>query len=184
MNRPFKVSLAGILCAGTIACQARSFRNSNVQDSWNASKDNSPHVFSQYGELVYDFNVLKLRTEGEIVPQPWSDTYWPHGKGGITHRWRADDFKYASPHTAAAIEAMTPFEINALSPAEKYDIVTGGYREGWPMWRREASLTTSCPLGIGQNTSQLPSREIPQGPSWEGKCHAWTPAVQSSISIC
>jgi hypothetical protein len=158
-------------------CRTRTFQGSQVQDSWNASPDNSPNVFSQYGELEYSFDVLKARTEGELEPQPWSDTYWPHGKGGITYRWRTDDFRYESPHAPEAIEAMSGHEINKLSPAEKYDIVTGGYRKGWPMWRREASLTTSCPLGIAQNTSQMPKREIPAGASWEGKCHAWTPAA-------
>jgi len=157
---------------------------STLQDSFQSGENNDPNFFEIYGKLQYNFDVLKETPSGSVTRQPWSDTYWPNSEGGITVRWRIIDpkllkerFAYSSPFSEKLINNMTADQINRLSPAEKYDIVTGGYSRGWPMWQREAKLTT----GITENndTSDLPVRTLPKGirsKDWEGKCHAWTPA--------
>jgi hypothetical protein len=182
----FGMGVIGILFA-VAGCKSRDFNNADVKDSWVKTESNNPDLFGIYGKLEYNFEVLKKMQKGAIGHQPWSDTYWPNAEGGITSRWRFEKeseaalrFGYKSPYSAADIEKMTPAQINMLSPAEKFDIVSGGYRAGWPLWRREASLTTSCPAGVGVATSQLPIRTLPGGMrsgDWEGKCHAWTPAA-------
>jgi hypothetical protein len=167
-----------------IGCKARSYNTAGVKDSWDAGQDNNPIFFENQGNIEYNFDTLKRMSSGSLDAQPWSDTYWPNSEGGITVRWRYEEgaqrYGHKTPYTPKQIDAMSYNQLNMLSPAEKFDIVTGGYRKGWPMWQREASLTTSCPITLGVNSSQLPVRSAPGGighGDWEGKCHAWTPAA-------
>jgi hypothetical protein len=182
------VSALAILAS---SCKQRSYNTSDTQDSFAHGGENKPALFEVFGKLDYNFDTLKTKLKGELDNQPWSDTYWPNSEGGITVRWRThsenERYNYKSPKSPEEIEAMAasnPESITNLSPAEKFDIITGGYRKGWPLWKREAAMTSSCPLGLGVAQSRLPVRTAPAGLSggdsggdWEGKCHAWTPAA-------
>jgi hypothetical protein len=163
------------------ACKPRQY-NSDVKESFMRGGENNPAVFEIYGKLEYNFEKLKTLPEGKLTNQPWSDTYWPNSEGGITARWRnsmspSKTYKYKSPYSPEEIDKMAvenPALLNELSPAEKYDVVTGGYRNGWPLWQREAMLTTSL-----VSKGAVPERVMPAGAKscdWEGKCHAWVPA--------
>ncbi len=174
------------LMALAVACKPRGYNAADVKDSWNNGGENNPALFEQhYGKLEVNFDKLKTLAKGNLTNIPWSDTFWPNSEGGITVRWQenkaTERYKYKSPFSSQQIDEMAktdPAALSRLSPAEKYDIVTGGYRNGWPMWQREASLTTSCPAGLGVTHGSL-ERVVPQGPrstDWEGKCHAWVPA--------
>jgi hypothetical protein len=176
--------LASCFLVAAAACRPRAFNDSSVKDSWKAGSDNDPAFFEKYGKLDYNFANLKALEKGYLDNQPWSDTYWPNAEGGIAVRWRyadpKDRFGNKSPFTPEEIDKMSAKEINMLSPAEKYDIVSGGYRKGWPMWKRESLMTSGCPVGVGVSESRLPIRILPGGiesGDWEGKCHAWTPAA-------
>lgn len=172
----------------TVACSKLVFNRAKISDSWNTGSDNHPSYFQKFGGLDYNFSSLKQRLSGEIDRQPWSDPYWSHAEGGITVRWRVEDndsrrFGYISPYSPEQIDAMAlenPEQLNELSPAEKYDIITGGYRNGWPMWRREAEVTSRGPIIFDQTNPLVPIRTAPGGigeNDWQGKCHAWTPAA-------
>jgi hypothetical protein len=98
----------------------------------------------------------RLPLEGSAQSVPWTDTYWPKNKGGITHRWQTEDaYTYLSP-TFEQLRAMSQAEIAKLSPSEKYDIYVGNYAY---------SLTT-----------REKARNSPNETSWQGYCHGWTPA--------
>ncbi len=176
--------LASCCLVAAVGCRQRAFNDADVKDSWRPGSDNDPAFFEKYGKLEYNFDKLKTLEKGVLDNQPWSDTYWPNAEGGITVRWRYEDpkdrFGHKSPYTPEQIDKMSAKEINMLSPSEKYDIVSGGYRNGWPLWKREALMTTGCPAGVGVSESRLPIRTLPggmQSGDWEGKCHAWTPAA-------
>jgi hypothetical protein len=178
-SRFFVVSCIVLAASG---CKQRTYNTAGTKDSWDNGRENNPLHFANQGPIEFDFDKLKEMKSGSIDTQPWSDSYWPNAEGGITARWRYKDgarrFGYRSPYSPEEIESMSYDQLNMLSPAEKYDIVSGGYRRGWPMWRRESSLTTSVPSGGGSNA--LPMRTIPEGrreKDWQGKCHAWTPAA-------
>ena len=47
---------------------------------------NHPNLFSE--EYIYQFDELSL--EGHIGYEPWSGSYWPKQKAGISQRWQID----------------------------------------------------------------------------------------------
>lgn len=145
----------------TIGCtavrQGRTPVDSAVSDTPNEAND--AHWFGEQ-ETVFDKLPLKghLTRQGK-VKVPWSDTYWPLVDGSTADRWqlRSHDFKL---YTASQVDKLTESEINLMSPTEKYELYmgwTGGDR-AWPLTKRERKVTAG------------------DVKSWEGKCHAWTPA--------
>lgn len=101
----------------------------------------------------------------------WSDTYWPANKGGIAYRWYAEpsrenptsDPKLFTYHlnTKREVEAMSLYELERLSPAEKYDIFMGRY--DYPLTKHvlaENKITMAW---------------------WEGICHGWALAAVVNI---
>lgn len=101
------------------------------------------------------FDALPL--EGKMTRTPWTDSYWPRNKGGISYRWVTDeahDYPWLSKDEVFALSAD---EVAALSPAEKYDLYVGAY--DFPLAKRERS------------------RNGAHEPGWAGYCHGWTPAA-------
>jgi len=85
----------------------------------------------------YPFNAGKNLTSGAAEPA-WSDTYWPHWQRSIAARWAAKnvhDQVTAEPESLAkALRDMARLtaagdwqKLNYLSPAEKFDILTGKF---------------------------------------------------------
>ncbi|MCX6111321.1 MAG: hypothetical protein NTZ90_17130 [Proteobacteria bacterium] len=107
----------------------------------------------------YERNFKMLPLAGALDKTPWSDTYWPSYMGGVAYRWNgtpSEGFAYTAPN-AATVAKMTPEELAALSPAEKFDIARG--KMDYPLLASERARTR------------------PSSPSWEGICHGWAPAA-------
>ena len=104
----------------------------------------------------FETRYVLLPVFGQASSIPWTDTYWPRNKGGISHRWQTDEaHTYVSP-TFDELRAMSPEEINKLSPTEKYDIFAGNY---------DYTLTL-----------RIKSGNKPTEAGWTGYCHGWTMA--------
>lgn len=110
---------------------------------------NSPDNFER--NFITRFRMLPL--SGELRKKPWTASYWPTYKGGISHRWQSDEVVY--PRLGFSKKG-----VNYLSPAEKYDLYLG--RTDFPLTNYEFKRT-----GI---------RTKKNIPEWEGICHDWAPA--------
>ena len=119
---------------------------------------NDPGIFGEY-----ENNLGKLKTSAATKVTPWSDTYWPSNQGGIANRWQSDKpedpnngFDYTL-HKLDELKKMASWEIAALSPSEKFDILNSRY---------------DYPLTSGEW-----QRCSPKQAYWEGICHGWCPAA-------
>jgi len=110
---------------------------------------NSPDNFET--NFITRFRMLPL--SAELRKKPWTSSYWPTYKGGITHRWLTDEVIYTKI-------GFSKKGVDYLSPAEQYDLYLG--RTDFPLTNYELKRT-----GI---------RTKKNIPEWEGLCHDWAPA--------
>jgi Transglutaminase elicitor len=142
------------LCSMTLlSCGENTSRTeADTQEKWSASND--PIKISE----GYETDFEKLPKQASLGEKPWTDTYWPTDKGGISHRWQVSkkktDYK---PNTLDSLKNLNPEEIKKLSPSEKYDIFMADYT--YPLTSVEIKRTTG------------------KFESWEGLCHGWAPAA-------
>ncbi|MCA2961485.1 MAG: hypothetical protein IOD12_14635 [Silvanigrellales bacterium] len=126
---------------------------SQKQEAWDPNND----PLNLGPGFVRELDALPV--SAKLAKVPWSDSYWPSRKGGISHRWLSsepNDFQYASP-SKDELARMSLRERAELSPAEKYDAYRGAY--DYPLVKSEWK------------------RVSPQNASWEGLCHGWAPAA-------
>lgn len=135
---------------------------------WNA--ENDPEILAKFLKVPFEYQLSKLPVKGMIATSkmPWSETYWPSYRGGIAIRWNAGVAATLPGNTDAfssklfskeELKLLTPAQISALSPAEKYDIAMGRY---------------DYPTVLGER-----SRTNPKQATWEGICHGW---IQAAIN--
>jgi hypothetical protein len=112
--------------------------------------------------------VAKASLADEITP--WSGDYWATYKGGIAFRWQYRNvgtsvhsylYDLYSPEQARALSQR---ELDFLSPAEKYDILTGKYN--FPLASNELYQSRAS-VDAGLNDV----------PHWYGICHGWVVAA-------
>jgi len=125
---------------------------------WNHAND--PHNI----DPAYQMNFDRLPLKGDVTAtseKGWSSSYWPRTRGYIAERWQNPSetgvlkFKHYRLPTPYEIQAMSPDQINLLSPAEKFDIARG--RLDLPT---QAALTKDDP--------------DPKTDWWRGLCNGWT----------
>ncbi|MEY3901480.1 MAG: hypothetical protein RL189_786 [Pseudomonadota bacterium] len=124
-----------------------------VQEAWDDY--NNPAQLDAGSVVVFN----ELPPAGSSIRLPWSDIYWPSNLGGIALRWRngtQTPFSTQRP-SEADVRAMSPEQIAALSPAEKYDVLMG--RFDFPTVQAELMRTH------------------PAMPQWYGLCHGWASAT-------
>lgn len=102
---------------------------------------------------------------------PWSSSYWPIAKGQIANRYAdSGNPKSADWQVNYGYFLLTPpalllaaGRLNSLSPAEKYDYLTGngGFSLTYSMWSKV----------------QRYAAENGVVPRWTGICHGWAPAA-------
>lgn len=132
-------------------------RTTDPREFWNPG--NNPSLMGS----DFDKGFFALPLSGKLDETPWTDTYWPSNRGGISARWAdaafnsdESNFGYVPP-SREQVARMTKRQLALLSPAEKFDIYNGDY---------------SYP------TVQSERRRVrPTLPSWEGLCHGWAPAA-------
>ncbi len=121
---------------------------------WNSA--NHPRIFfSDYNPKLDAFPMADTLDENHA---PWSDSYWPRYKGGIAFRWQIKQRISARDIlTKKKVFKLEQKELNALSPAEKFDILNNDYDFSF---------------------ARKVLRENPKNaPGWQGICHGWAEAV-------
>lgn len=121
------------------------------------------------GPLTTSLTVLEQRgfNTGRSSVEPWSGHYWANMNGGLAWRWADPNFprdfvggiNYARSHRWD----QTPW--NYLSPAEKYDYLTG-------VNPFETNSLTNQQWNLGLDEYNRTG----QVTSWAGICHGWSPA--------
>src|SRR5688572_21389858 len=107
----------------------------------------------------------EIRAQANISSKPpWSGYYWPNSKLGIAARWQNGHPK-VNPHayripSIQEILSMDPASRNRLSPAEKYDLISG--RGDLPLANGELATNISYWNSNGGNI-----------PDWFGICDGW-----------
>ncbi|NBO38628.1 hypothetical protein EBU99_08600 [bacterium] len=124
-----------------------------VQEAWDDY--NNPAQLDAGSVVV----LADLPSAGQASKIPWADIYWPSYLGGIALRWQNG---LQTPFNSlrlseAQVRSMSPAELSALSPAEKYDIYMG--RFDFPTVQAELARTH------------------PAMPKWQGICHGWSAAA-------
>lgn len=147
-----KTFVLGVLVCGAVFALAPE---AHAMREWDPAND--PAIFLK----TYYQRLGDLPTSGSVAAPLWSDTYWPSRYGGAAWRWQLGqqpgDHPDADPHVYGTfsvdeLSQMSDEQLNTLSPAEKYDIVTG--RFDFPTVGRERARTN------------------PNLPKWFGLCHA------------
>lgn len=139
-----------------LKAQAGGFETYQGDNKSNWDSANHPSI------LVKDYNghfpslplVADLRQERTL----WSDSYWPRNEGGISRRWQdlSGTVKYKILSEKEA-KKLTPSQISALSPSEKFDLLLDDYSFSF--------------------TRKIKRQNPLNRPDWEGICHGWAPAT-------
>ena len=102
--------------------------NSKQQEAWDTQ--NAPSLFNVSEMVRYNQIPTSARVTGENTP--WSGSYWPSYVGGIANRWQVDESSssYLEDHLDETLNReefanLTYENSTILSPAEKYDYITG-----------------------------------------------------------
>ena len=107
--------------------------------------------------------------KGSVKTQPWSGHYWPNYSGGLGFRWadprfpQTDDWARGERYFRSQSRSRTAF--NILSPAEKYDYITG-------INPHSPGSLTNHQWNLGRDEYER-TRSVA---TWQGICHGWAPA--------
>ena len=159
------VLICGVASTGLLACHSIEDAGSPPSDpfeKWSGETSAAEiALIDSYNDpsaLEPDFErgFEQLPLGGRADTTPWTDSYWPKNKGGISYRWQTgESHTYQSPDRDTIL-SMSETEIARLSPSEKYDLYAGSY---------DYALTTRIKSENSANES-----------GWTGYCHGWTPA--------
>lgn len=114
---------------------------------WKKGSYNDPKYFK-----VKEYRYDKLIKKGETPRIPVASVHWLDSKGGTSWRYQTNESHYKILNGLDQIKKIKQLE--ALSPSEKYDIVTGNY--DFPLTKQER---------VNLNTHRY---------DWTGYCHGWT----------
>lgn len=130
-----------------------------TQQAWDTA-NNPSNLLPSNSFLERRFDKLKMAAAVSRDKLPWSDSYWPNYRGGLAWRWNSSspaDFKsYALPNKDQ-VTRMSLRQRLELSPAEKYDILTGNWTFPLVDYERKRN-----------NTSDE---------KWRGLCNGWAAAA-------
>ncbi|MFI5391316.1 MAG: ankyrin repeat domain-containing protein [Bacteriovoracales bacterium] len=128
---------------------------------------NQPEIFDNTFKMTLD----SLPKSGQTKTIPWSDTYWPTYRGGISYRWNKTECPNISDKDRQGYPIGTNLpKLSCLSPSEKFDLLMGDKK--WTLTNYERNRTEIMKT-IQGSAEYDPKFKIP---GWEGICHAWAPA--------
>lgn len=140
-------------------------RQSLLEEEWDEYND----PINLYVSSNLPYNHITPTASLDRDSLPWSGSYWPFYKGGISYRWRTatpggeyKDFIYETL-TPEELDNLSTDDLNKLSPSEKYDIYTN---------QLDFPLTHSVKRSILSTVTK--DDEIP---SWYGLCNGWAAAT-------
>lgn len=141
---------------------------------------------------VYEKNLFSMQkrklNSGKTKKQAWSGSYWPMSEGSIANPYQLDRshvtnnntgsnnlefgtgldgsrelFAYRKETTLRRAARLESYELNMLSPAEKYDLVMGDKNFGFTqkVW----------------DTIAYHEKRFGKITDWEGSCHGWSAAA-------
>lgn len=140
------------------------------------SLDRAENLVPSYALLnnLEQIEAKGLKT-GKVSVQPWSDWYWPISVGQLSYRYNDPEMmrelqvSYLNPSTRWSWfndwhnkKNATPSDINALSPAEKYDLLMG-----------DTNYTLTKNMLAAGSSFQKSYGKVED---WMGLCHGWSPA--------
>lgn len=107
---------------------------------------------------------------GIVTHLPWSDSYWPTHQGLVGAR-------YADPQFPRALDWLRNFTyvterqspVNHLSPAEKYDMLTGNPARALTRW--------------SWDQGEYYYRKYGKVDDWMGLCHGWAAAAHMLVPV-
>lgn len=153
------VSLSAVVNSSCKKLLNESKQDTETQQAWDTA-NNPNNILSQNSFLERRFDRLKMAAVVSELKKPWSDSYWPNYRGGLAWRWSSPnpgDFKtYAMP-SKEQFQKMSMRQRLELSPAEKYDILTGNW---------------TFPLVDYERKRNNASDE-----KWRGLCNGWAAAA-------
>lgn len=126
--------------------------------------------FAEVSTLETSLAILEAQglTSGASRVQPWSGHFWPNFQGGIAARWSDPTFPRADWGEAERYVQNQTWDRSyrdLLSPAEKYDLVTG-------MVPDEVGSLSKHQWNLGRNEYVTTGTVA----TWQGICHGWSPA--------
>jgi len=107
-------------------------------------------------------------TSGASRTLPWSGHFWPNFQGGVAARWNDTAFPRTDWGAAESYVQNLPWDRSyrdQLSPAEKYDLVTG-------LLPDEVGSLTKHQWNLGRKEYATSGTVA----TWQGICHGWAPA--------
>ncbi|HIF9067710.1 TPA: ricin-type beta-trefoil lectin domain protein [Photobacterium damselae] len=169
------IYLLPILSSTTFASPYSTYTNNDQNEPWV----DQPEVFIG-NKIITNLEALynKAPHEYSLKPQPWSGSFWPTRRGGIGWRYAANpnDFGHFSwadyqkitwkdfydyTYVKRPSNSYHYWQINNLSPAEKYDLLVGD---------RNFSLTQAA-WKVGQIFGGLTAGDVNP---WLGNCDGWS----------
>lgn len=137
--------------------------NNKAKIAWDFK--NSPERIG-LNSSQYETRFFKLKKKATLTVKPWSGSYWPTYRGGISYRWnhptQTDEVR--AFYKLESFMDLNPSKIKLLSPSEKMDLLLGD--ENYSITKSER-----------QRTGVLKRMEGEDIPTWFGLCHAWAPAT-------
>ncbi|MEZ0390680.1 MAG: hypothetical protein ACAH59_00595 [Pseudobdellovibrionaceae bacterium] len=133
--------------------------------------EDNPSTLVDNGVVIT--NIFELDKRGlmkaKLPHELWSDTYWPIYKGLLAFRY-ADGIAESTDWAANyGNYLMNGVSTDALSPAEKYDLLVG-----------DSSMTlTNYSWNVGRRYYEQHGRV----PTWMGICHGWSAATHMEAKI-
>jgi hypothetical protein len=146
------------------ACKTADQGESDVHEAWDSVS--APEIFG-VKTLKYKDLVTSGFVKGSVDVIPWTDDYWPLTDVNMAKRYittkefKSFDEQILDVNTMIAEKA----DLSNLSPAEKYDYITGDTRYAVS---RESWSTYESYNSMYSNHSDW---------SWMGICHGWAPAA-------
>jgi len=158
--------VGSVIAPAVYGCRKQSspIPESPILEAWDEA--NSPTLM---GVKSTDFG--GMAREGFLPEEryPWADDYWATYRGGIAFRWQKktapgkDESAFTYPLLdLKQLQAMSPSELDRLSPAEKYDLAYGRY--DFPLVKQQWDEARDL------------QREMGNIPPWYGICHGWAAA--------
>ena len=154
---------ASLLVAPLMSCGVANSPAGKQKVAWDSA--NAPEKIG-LNKRGYETDFYRLKKNAQLSQKPWSGSYWPTYKGGISYRWAHPSMSDQSRvfYKIKKADQLSSQEIRYLSPSEKIDLYLGD--SSYSVTQHERKRTNVM--------SQLQGHKIPK---WFGLCHAWAPAT-------
>jgi hypothetical protein len=167
-------SIIAFMLAGILLCASFCIsQNAQAEDIGDLKGVKNFLELEQIFTNIKEMEEKNLNTY-QLSVRPWTDTYWPDLLGSVAHPYNERGapgyilgwltgigFMSGRPSYHDTYASWTPYQIDNLSPAEKYDLLIG-----------DTEFTFS--RAVGKMVIERKKTGITS--TWTGICHGWSPA--------